>query len=549
MGIPFTYQGKEYSIPDKYDYVKLDDEMFRKALAVCYDGEYPIVTISGAGGCGKSVIYQIIYDSFPGKCLAMASTGVAAFNIAQHGIKCSTIHSALRLSALPIYNWDQINPGVLKILDKYEYLLIDEISMVDCNLLDYILSHVRYLNGKRPKGGKLKVILFGDVLQLPPVSSVPSREYGISRQRREIQEKWRGRYGTAEIGYWFFSPVFMATKRITIELKAVYRQEDGSFKSMLEAIRFAKKDELEVVLKKINERVVDEEEHRKKYERDNMPLLFLTGRNDDVKAYNERQLECFSRDGVEKHEYSSVVAGPFTDDKFYSKYDNKDKEGRECIFKDFFPTLEDSQCLYLGQQVMCLCNDRERGFQNGTLGKIIDFRHSAEDDIYLPYVKTFDDRKPFLVPYHEFEYYAAYMEKGEIVYDRIFTVKTLACKSAYAVTFHKAQGLTLDAVYIDTRHKDSESDGGESYIPDSGIYLGLSRCRTLEGIGLNDTITQDQVRVNGYATLFFLPTRDDIVEEGKRSPDFEKRINAKNIIRMRRHPLRPSFLLDDDEED
>ena len=541
----FFYKNRKYTIPDGYEYVKLDDERFKEALAVCFDGDYPIVTIAGPGGCGKSVIYRIICDKFPLVTLPVASTGVAAFNIAQHGINCSTIHSALRIGAYPFYDWNKMNDSTLEALSGYEYLLIDEISMVDCNLLDYILSHVNYINGHRKDGKSLKVILFGDVLQLPPVSPIAECK-PANEKEKSLKKKWQERYGNAEVGYWFFSPIFRATKRITIELQTGYRQSDDSFKEMLNVIRFADKSKLDDILSIINTRKVSEAEHRAKFDSENSHMLFLTGRNRDVRAYNERHIQIFRDSGAEHHDYTSSVSGPFTSDPFYAKYDPADPQGRKAIFNDFFPILEDSQTLYLGQQVMCICNDKEIDFQNGTLGTIVDFAYSEIRKDYLPVIKTYDDREPFKIPYHEFSYFAAYInDNGKIVYDKIFTVNTLACKCAYAVTFHKSQGLTLDSVYIDTRHGGNDS-GEESFIPDSGLYMGLSRCRTLGGIGLSDTITPEQIRVNEYTSLFFLPDRDKVVTQNEDDSQMERMIASKNILRIRKGNRKLPFLSDDD---
>lgn len=548
MSNSFVYNNKRYDLPEGFDNIRLDSKKFCQAIAECYDGSYEIVTIAGAGGCGKSVIYQIICKKFGQRCLATASTGVAAFNIAQHGINCSTLHSALRLPAVDMLDWNKADPSLVTLLEKYDYLLIDEISMVNCNILDYILIHVRLANEQRFGRKKLKVILFGDVLQLPPVSAILDKK-NTNDEDRKLRKFWKERYGEAEVGYWFFSPVFRETRRITIELDAVYRQSDDKFKSALDVIRKADMAGLEKALENINGRVVDEEEHRALYEKNGTPMLYLTGRNRDVRAYNMRHLEPLRKSGVEAHEYVSSINGPMTSDRYYMSYDPCDENGRKLIFKHFFPILEDRQTLYLGSQVMCLCNDRTRGFQNGTLGKIIDFRYDSEEDAILPVVKPFDNRNAFTVPYHDFEYFATYIKpSGEIVHDKIFIVRSLACKSAYAVTFHKAQGLTLDAVYIDTRHggSDSDSNVGESYIPYSGIYLGLSRCKTLEGVGLSDRITPDQVKVNEYAPLFFLPDRDRVVPEGDDDFLYKRMIVAKTVIRKRKKKTRLSDLLDSD---
>ena len=62
----------------------------------------------------------------------------------------------------------------------------------------------------------------------------------------------------------------------------------------------------------------------------------------------------------------------------------------------------------------------------------------------------------------------------------------IGCKPATASTIHKAQGLTLESVYLDLE---------DHWIPESGVYLGLSRCKSLEGIGLSRPISHKDIHI------------------------------------------------------
>ncbi len=64
-----------------------------------------------------------------------------------------------------------INKKLVNKLMRFQNLLIDEVSMLNANLLDYILAHIEVVNRKKREDGEdiLRLILFGDTLQLPSV--------------------------------------------------------------------------------------------------------------------------------------------------------------------------------------------------------------------------------------------------------------------------------------------------------------------------------------------------------------------------------------------
>lgn len=126
--------------------------------------------VQGAGGCGKSTLYKALAGANPGHVLCLASTGIAAQNLMDDGnLSASTIHSAFGLKPVDMYwyrNADfERNEGLLNATDM---ILIDEMSMVNISLMEWIFSLMADAREGR-HGRGIKLVLFGDVLQLPPI--------------------------------------------------------------------------------------------------------------------------------------------------------------------------------------------------------------------------------------------------------------------------------------------------------------------------------------------------------------------------------------------
>ena len=452
-------------LPKKYSWVDTSNPRFCQALSEVVAGDTDIVTIAGGGGCGKSVIYRIAYDLHPDRSLPTASTGIAAFNLAVEGVPASTVHSALRICPRDWYDPDEISSRTVDILSRFDTLLIDEVSMISINLMDYILNQVSVVNSKRSRRGlkKLRVILFGDVMQLPPV---------VGKLDPEIAEAWTDRYG--ENYYFFNSPLYRGAYRRTVELYEAYRQEDDKFKSILDAVRMGTPSPN--MLNTLNRHVMAIGEFTAQERKGS--FMYLAGSNAKVSQINEAYQKQFEDRGVLFSEHEAEYEGDV---------DKKD-----------FLNIPDMVKLYIGQQVMCTANDTDHSYKNGMLGKIVDFTSGN-----LPIVESSDGLR-FVVRRQKFPKYGYYYDENKDRFcSKVIGMKIqLACKSAYAVTFHKAQGLTLDNVYIDV----------SDIYADHSLYLGLSRLRTIEGLGLSGMITSWMVKrnINREALSFFNEDRDVI---------------------------------------
>ena len=114
------------------------------------DSPYPISLVQGVGGTGKSTLYRMLQKMNPKKTLCLASTGIAAQNLMNNStLQASTIHSAFNLPPVDIYPFHtQQYVKSKELLNSIEVILIDEISLVQSSLMDWILQLIELANKK-----------------------------------------------------------------------------------------------------------------------------------------------------------------------------------------------------------------------------------------------------------------------------------------------------------------------------------------------------------------------------------------------------------------
>lgn len=130
-----------------------------------------------------------------------------------------------------------------------------------------------------------------------------------------------------------------------------------------------------------------------------------------------------------------------------------------------------------GAIVMFVKNNFEQGYVNGTLGKVVDFNGSG-----MPIVQTISGKKIVATP-----------EKWSIEENEktLVSVSQIPLRLAWAITVHKSQGMTLDAV---------EMDLSKSFEYGMG-YVALSRVKTLNGIkllGINNIALEVNPKVHRF---------------------------------------------------
>ncbi len=413
------------------------------ALDQLEHASHPIF-VSGKAGTGKSTLLQIFRNTSQKKIAVVAPTGVAALNV-----RGQTIHSFFKIPPRILSASDIKKVPNRSVYKNLEVLVIDEISMVRADLMDTIDTFLRINRERQEPFGGVRIVLFGDLFQLPPVISSPFEKEYINK----IYE----------------SPYFFSSERFQrlyqdlefIELQTVYRQHEGFFISILDQVRTNQlTDEAYLAL---NERVTLTDEE--------LPdgAITLCTINAIADKINHSRLEEIQS---EARNYKAAVTGLF-DPKIYPT---------DLMLK-----------LKVGAQVMTLRNDQERRFVNGSIGKIL---HMQEDSIELEIFRPRDTSLHVSIHKETWEMikYQWHATEKKISTEIIGTFTQLPVKLSWATTIHKSQGKTFDKVIIDL---------GRGAFEYGQTYVALSRCTSLEGIYLKKSLTPRDFMADPRVAAFY----------------------------------------------
>lgn len=406
------------------------------------------IFVMGKAGTGKSTLIKHIKNSgrFK-KVVVVAPTGVAALNAGGQ-----TIHSFFYLPPRII------DPRALemryknKLWKRAEIIIIDEVSMVRPDVIDAIDHVLRTARNSREPFGGACVLFFGDFLQLPPI--VPNQDAEIL-----YQMGYRAPYALNAHVFKNASPHFMG-------LNKVYRQKDEDFLALLSNIRTGAY--LDQTLEVLNEECAGP--HRAGH----VPIL-LTGTNATANRYN--------RDEMTK---LSEKAALFTA-KSVGKFDAAKLR----------PPAPEKLELKIGARVIALRNDQTRRWVNGSLGTVT---RLSSDSVHV----QFDHRDyPLEIKKMVWENikYTWDQKTEQVKSDVIGAYTQIPLGLAWAMTIHKAQGLTLDDVRIDL-------EGGS--FSSGQTYVALSRARTLAGLSFSQNLRAKDIIVD-YNLINWLTQETDMV--------------------------------------
>jgi len=432
--------------------IDLENEEMQKALQIIQFTRRSLF-LTGKAGTGKSTFMRHIAATIKKKHIILAPTGIAAINAGG-----STLHSFFKLPFHPLLPTDKrysarnirdtlkYNGEKTKLLREVELIIIDEISMVRADIIDFIDKVLRIYNRnmREPFGGK-QLLLVGDIYQLEPV---------IKEDERQLLRPF---YPSC---FFFDAHVFREMQLIAVELKKVYRQRDAQFISLLDHIRTSQVSDTDLRL--LNARVnaeIGTEEGRLS--------ITLSGRRDTVDYINEKQLNTL----------------PDQPTIFYGHIEGEFPESS-------LPTPIELE-VKTGAQVLFIKNDKERRWVNGTLGTIIGF---GDEEDGIIYVRT-EDGRDFDVEREIWSNvrYTFNEKEQKIEEEEIGSYQQFPLRLAWAITVHKSQGLTFNNVKID--FTGGVFAGGQTYV-------ALSRCTSLQGISLQESIRRENIFVRTEVTNF-----------------------------------------------
>ena len=414
------------------------DKYGEKAKELVMEGKSLFIT--GKAGTGKTTVLREITaqcKKMRKNVVVLSPTGVAAKNAG--GV---TIHSFLHLPLGPYI------PGIkmrelyalkndeVNLVNKVDLIIIDEVSMVRCDLLDEIDDVLRHYRKNTLPFGGIQIVMFGDLYQLMPV--VPDEDW------EKLKEKYKS-------PYFFSSNILERIDCPMFELKIIHRQDDRNFVTLLNNVRLGHVSSTE--LKELEGR------YRKDFvPKDSDGYIRLTTHNWRSRKYNEERLEALPNS---IYEYKAYIEDFFPKDEYPTNY-----------------VLQ----LKRGARVMFIKNDNKyKQYVNGTLGTVVSL---GENGIV---VRT-DDGVKIGVERQTWDFYRYHINKKtkEIEVELCGSFKQYPLKLAWAVTIHKSQGLTFDKVVI---------DAGRAFTYGQ-VYVALSRCRKFHGIVLVSPITSKIIKTD-----------------------------------------------------
>ena len=389
--------------------------------------------LTGRAGTGKTTFLNNVKKVVNKQFITLAPTGVAA--ILAGG---ETIHSffGLPMAVCTPDEYGKMNKSRILALRHADTIIIDEVSMLRCDIVDAIDRTMQYyLRSSLPFGGK-QMIFVGDMFQLPPI-------VGSADEKELLQDLYHCKE------FFFYKADAIENMRLVkVEFLKNYRQEDSEFLRILENVRFdrATTDDLA----SLNRRVCTPQN-------DEM-IITLSSVNKTVDSINQNRL-----DGIdaELYTYEGCINGKFDERRL---------------------PVEKTLKLKVGAQVIFTRNDQYKRWVNGSLGKVVKL---TADEVHV----SLEDGVTHQVPLCTWDSVQNEYNKEERKLKKtvVGSFTQIPLKLAWAITIHKSQGMTFDKMVLNLER---------GMFAEGQLYVALSRVRSLNGLFLSSPVTIKQIRTN-----------------------------------------------------
>ena len=429
---------------DELQHIDLDNPEFQDAWSVIRK-THRSVFLTGKAGTGKSTFLKYICANTTKNHIVLAPTGIAAVNVGGQ-----TMHSFFKIPFKPMVpdDPDYANPTRMrkmlrytkekvKLIRELELIIIDEISMVRADIIDFVDRVLRVYSGnmREPFGGK-QLLLVGDIFQLEPV---------VTHDTRDILRRYYKNF------FFFNARAFAQINLVAIELRKIYRQSDNDFIALLDRIRINRASSTDIAC--LNQRCNPDY-----HEVNDDFVITLATRRDTVDSINDEHMKALK---TPEYVYEGAIEGDFPENSLPTAFNLALKEGAQVIF---------------------IRNDKEGRWCNGTIARITKL---TDTRVYV----ALENGKEMAVEreiWENMQY--TYNEKEKKVEEKVLgSFSQIPIKPAWALTVHRSQGLTFNKVVID--FAGGAFTGGQTYV-------ALSRCTSLEGITLLKPLSERDIIVS-----------------------------------------------------
>lgn len=460
-------------------HIDLDNPEFQDAWSVITRTNRSVF-LTGKAGTGKSTFLKYICANTKKKHIVLAPTGIAAVNVGGQ-----TMHSFFKIPFKPLLPDDPDIANItrlrkmlrytkekVKLIRELDLIIIDEISMVRADVIDFVDRVLRVYSGnmREPFGGK-QLLLVGDIFQLEPV---------VTHDMRDILRRYYKNF------FFFNARAFAQINLVSVELKKIYRQTDSDFISLLDRVRVNRATSNDIA--RLNQRCnPDYQEVNETF------AITLATRRDTVDAINDEHMQALK---TPEYTYHGRIEGDFPENSLPTALRLVLKEGAQVIF---------------------IRNDKEGRWYNGTIGKVTRLN---DDQVYVT-LENGEEMDVLPEIWENMQY--TYNEKEKKVEEKVLgTFMQIPIKPAWALTVHKSQGLTFNHVVID--FVGGAFTGGQTYV-------ALSRCTSMEGITLLKPLSERDIIVNMAVVDFSRQFNDrqmlnDAMEQERANQLYRRAVHA-----------------------